>query len=499
VGNRDIELMALQFEGQARARRGEVLEGMALMDEAMVAVVSGQVGPWATGQIVCQTLTACQRVGDYRRAAEWLESADRACADRGISGMSADCRIHRAGILRVRGSWARAESEARIGCAGHVYGWHVGWGWCEIGEIHLQMGDFTGAEEAFALAHERGYPPHPGLALLRLAQGKVELASKDIEQAFAAVGASEDLTARAHLLDARVRIALAANDTMTARASADELARIASACSSVAFEAFAACADGWVRIAEGDTSGAAAALRRGIEALVAIEMPYDAAMARPGLALALSALDDRDGALLELRAARSTFAQLGAALDERHVVALLAELDEATIPPLVVGKTFMFTDIERSTILLEAFGDEAWDRMLQWHDRTLREAINASGGREVKHEGDGFFAAFDEPTSAIRCAVAIQQGLSRHRREHGFAPEVRIGLHAGSATERDGDFFGLAVNTAARVMSLAVGGEIVATAETVPANEHASPPRAVQLKGVSDPVTVVTVGWKEQT
>lgn len=497
VGSRDVELVALQFEGQARTRRGEVREGMALMDEAMVAAVSGQVGPWAFSQILCQTLTACQHLGDYRRAAEWLETSDRASVLQGFE-FSADCRIHRAGILRLRGSWSRAEAEARIGCGGHPFGWHVGWGWCEIGQIHLQMGDLAGAEEAFAVAHEKGYPPHPGLALLRLTQGNVALASKDIEQAYAAAVA--DLPARARLLDARVRIALAAKDTTTARASADELARIASTCRSAAFEASAACADGWVRLAEGDTGGAAAALRQGIEALVAIEMPYEAALARPGLASAKKALGDRDGALLELRAARSTFAQLGAALDERRVAALLEELDGATTPsPVEIAeKTFMFTDIERSTLLLEALGDRAWDQLLQWHDRTLREAIHASGGREVKHEGDGFFAAFDEPTSAIRCAAAIQQRLSQHRKEHGFSPRVRIGLHAGSATERNRDYFGMAVNTAARVMSLAAGEEIVATAGLVPASEQASPPREVRLKGVSDPVTVVTVRWEKQ-
>ena len=498
TGHRDAEMVALQFEGQARPRRGEVREGMALMDEAMVSVVSGQVGPWAVGHIVCQTLTACQHVGDYRRAAEWLESSDRLAGASGMQAFSADCRIHRAGILKLRGSWARAESEARIGCSGHPFGWHVGWGWCEIGEIHLQMGDLVGAEEAFAVAHEKGYPPHPGLALLRLAQGDVELASNDIEQAFTAARASEDLPARARLLEARVRIALAAEDAATARASADELSRIASTCCSEAFEALAACADGRVRLAEGDISGAAAALRQGVDALVAIEMPYEAAMSRCGLAGALKALGNTDGALMELRAARSTFVRLGAALDERHVVTLLEESDETTTASSMVGKTFMFTDIERSTLLLEAIGDAAWDAMLQWHDRTLREAIHASEGREVKHEGDGFFAAFDEPAAAIDCGVSIQQRLSRHRKEHGFAPQVRIGLSTGSAIERDGDYFGLAVNTAARVMSLAAGGEIMATAELMHASPQSASPREVRLKGVSEPVTVVTVEWEHQ-
>jgi class 3 adenylate cyclase len=494
VGSRDVELQALHTEGWARTKRGEVREGMTLMDEAMVAAVSGQLGPWSACRIFCQTMTACQQLGDYRRAAEWLQSADRASAIQGFE-FSADCRIHRAGLLRLRGSWARAEAEARVGSGGHPWGWHVGWGWCEIGEIHLRMGDLAGAEEAFAAAYEHGYPPHPGFAMLHLAQGKVQLASSDIEQAFRAAG-GEDLPTRARLLDARVSVCLAAKDTMTARASADELARIASTFGATTFEASAACAEGRVRLAEADERGAAAAFRQGVEAFVALELPYEAATARSELAVALEALADRDGALLELRAARSTFAQLGAALDERRVAALLESFDEVRIPTSAVEKTFMFTDIERSTLLAEALGDTAWDELLQWHDRTLREAIQNAGGQEVKQEGDGFFAAFDEPTSAIRCAAAIQQRLSLNRKEHGFAPQVRIGLHAGSAMERDGDYNGLAVSAAARVMSLAAGGEIVATTGLVGVGEQASPPREVRLKGVSDPVSVVTVAWE---
>ena len=227
VGARDLEIMGQMYAGQARARRGDIDAGMALIDKAMVAAVSGQVGPFAFGQIVCQTLTACQQVGDYQRAFEWLENAERASVVQGIQ-MSADCKVHRAGILKLRGSWARAEAEARDGCVGHPNSHHLGWGWCEIGDIHRRMGDLDGAEEAFNLAYEMGYVPHPGLALLRMAQGQLDAARDDIERAYHAAGT--DLAVRAELLDARVTISLAAGDLTLARASADELARDAAVC-----------------------------------------------------------------------------------------------------------------------------------------------------------------------------------------------------------------------------------------------------------------------------
>jgi class 3 adenylate cyclase len=154
----------------------------------------------------------------------------------------------------------------------------------------------------------------------------------------------------------------------------------------------------------------------------------------------------------------------------------------------------MFTDIESSTALTETLGDGAWDDVLRSHDRVLREVIADHGGRVVKHEGDGFFVSLDDPTRAVECALTIQRQLARHRTDHGFAPQVRIGLHAGEATERAGDYFGAAVNATARVMSLAGGGEVLATAETVGGIScSSSPPRRVQVKGFRDPLTVVTV------
>ena len=158
----------------------------------------------------------------------------------------------------------------------------------------------------------------------------------------------------------------------------------------------------------------------------------------------------------------------------------------------------MFTDIMRSTSLVEAIGDDAWTDVVAWHDKTLRSLFAANGGDEVDHAGDGFFVAFPDSERALACAVAIQRRLAEHRREHGFAPQVRIGLHATEAARQGAGYKGRGVHEAARIAALADGGEIVAsraTAEASPALA-ASEPRTVTLKGIEAPVEVVSIDWR---
>jgi adenylate cyclase len=162
-------------------------------------------------------------------------------------------------------------------------------------------------------------------------------------------------------------------------------------------------------------------------------------------------------------------------------------------------KTFLFTDIVRSTDLVSAIGDDAWLDVVRWHDETLRSLFAEHGGEEVDHAGDGFFVAFDDPASAIGCAVAIQRALAEHRRAHGFAPSVRIGIHTTAATKSGRTFRGKGVHEAARIASLAEGGEIVASHDTAASSARSIPvsdAREVRLKGISDPVEIVTIDWR---
>ena len=165
--------------------------------------------------------------------------------------------------------------------------------------------------------------------------------------------------------------------------------------------------------------------------------------------------------------------------------------------PRRVLKTFMFTDIEGSTGLVEALGDEAWHGILRWHDETLRGLFAEHKGEEVVGTGGGFFIGFDSPDDALACAVAIQRRLAEHRRTQGFAPKVRIGVHASGATQVGRNFSGKGVHEAARIAALADGDEILASLSTASDGRfEVSEPRTVTLRGTSEPMEIVSVEWR---
>ena len=158
----------------------------------------------------------------------------------------------------------------------------------------------------------------------------------------------------------------------------------------------------------------------------------------------------------------------------------------------------MFTDIVDSTKLVESMGDEAWEGVLRWHDDALRADIENHGGEVVHTTGDGFFASFGDIGEAAACAMAMQRHLAAHRREHGFAPRVRIGLHAAEATVISGDYAGVGVHEAARVAALAEGDEILVTVSSIASSAPfpVSNQREVSLKGLAQPVGVATIEWR---
>ncbi|HYK96360.1 MAG TPA: ferredoxin [Candidatus Dormibacteraeota bacterium] len=161
-----------------------------------------------------------------------------------------------------------------------------------------------------------------------------------------------------------------------------------------------------------------------------------------------------------------------------------------------VLKTFMFTDVVGSTNLVEALGDEAWDTLLRWHDTTLREVFTAHEGREISTTGDGFFVSFDSPEQAVAAAIAIQRRLQEHRQKAGFAPQVRIGLHASDAQQVGTNYRGKGVHEASRIAGLATGGQIIASLSTVGESYRSSGVRSELLKGLSEPMEVVTIDWR---
>jgi class 3 adenylate cyclase len=498
TNDRNLQTMSLYDKGWILCSQGKPAEGIAVMDEAMVAVVGEEIDPMPTGYVYCGMIASCARLGEYRRAAEWTEATTRWCERNSITGFPGICRVHRAQIMRLRGAWPTAEEEARRACDelprfNFVYG--LGYAFYEIGEVRRRMGDFAGAEEAYSRAHEFGGNPEPGLSLIRLAQGKIDTAGAGVRRSLAD---EKDPLSRVQPLAAQAEIAIAAGDLETAGLAADELESIAFLYGA-ALPTVAAGVRGAVRLAQGDSEGALPDLRRALQGWQEIEAPYEAAEVRVLLGQAYQAIGDEEAALMELRAARSTFDRLGARWAVERMGKLFGEFAPTSAAPERVQRSFMFTDIVKSTDLVGAIGDDAWEDLLTWHDQTLRSLFAAHRGEVVHHTGDGFFVTFEDTNSALTCAVAVQRALAEHRRAHGFALLVRIGVHDAEATRRGQDYGGGEVHKAARIAALAEGGEILVSEGTVgKANGKfgVSESREVTLKGFSEPIRVARVDWR---
>jgi tetratricopeptide (TPR) repeat protein len=321
----DLQAVGLTFQGWVLVRQGQPARGLGLMDEGMTWAVGGDLAPLVSALIFCRTIGTCFELGDYRRATEWMEAVADCFSRTGIGAFPGDCEAHRVGILVGRGAWSQGELEARRACAQveRIDVAHVGQALHEIGEIRLRLGDLSGAADAFDRAATAGASPQPGLALLQLLQGEVDTAAVSIEDALAD---TSDRLARARLLPARVEIALAAGSVGTARTASAELDEVAGVYGSSALAAAAECARGGLLFAEGDAQAGAEALRDGIRLWQDASAPYEAARARLLLAETMREIGTTSRALVELRAARSSFESLGARLETERATRLIDDL-----------------------------------------------------------------------------------------------------------------------------------------------------------------------------
>jgi len=313
-GDDTLVALGIFFEGRVLVKQARVPEGLSLLDEAMLAALSDRLQPMWTGAIYCGLLDACHELVDLRRAHEWTAATSRWCSPLPVASLYPGiCRVHQAGMLQLQGAWEQAEAEALAACADmlRIDVFAVAGGWYEAGEIRRARGDLAGAEEAYREAHQLGRDPQPGLALLRLAQGRVDAAGTSIATAIATFGGSR--LERAPLHAAQVDIALTAGDLDTAAASADEVADTAECFESVGLRAVGLRAQGAVSLARGEGVGALASLRAACSAWNELNAPYEAARTRVLLADAYALLDDADAAERERAAARACFERLGAA------------------------------------------------------------------------------------------------------------------------------------------------------------------------------------------
>ena len=494
----DLTAYALTNLGVLKIASGATTDGFALMEEASIAAVSGDLSPFTSGVTACRMIGACRDMTDYRRASEWIEATERYCAGQSVSGFPGVCRIHRAEVAAVGGAWEQAEQDlerATIELGAYNATPPQADGFYAIGDIRRLKGDFTAAEAALREAHGRGRSPQPALALLRLAEGKVKAAAAAINAAV--LEETWDQWARARLLPAQVEIGIAAGDVAQARAAVDALAGIVSGYPSPALEAGRQASLGRVLLAEDDPVGSARELRRAVKGWREVGAPYEVARVRAVLSRALRAVQNDDEADLELQAALDAYRRLGARIDVEAAERELRDVEDRRSGPQTARKTFMFTDIVGSTNLAEALGDQAWERLLRWHDDTLRRLVVDGGGEIVNSTGDGFFAAFDTGRSGVDCAISIQRAFRDHRANTGLALSVRVGLHTAEANRRGSDYSGKGVHLAARVAALARGEEILASAATIAdaGDIMTSEERMAPVKGVAEPVSLASITW----
>jgi hypothetical protein len=385
---------------------GVVDDGLALLDEAGLAAVSGQLDPLSTGVVYCELVCALQGLAQYDLAEQWTEAMERWSRTNAVGSVHGRCRVHRAEILRLRGSCREAEEQVLLACdeLRPYVRRELGWPLSELGQIRLRRGDLVGAAEALGAARDAGWLAEPGLSLVRLARGDVGGATASIRDALARPShvPSKELPPcselrRAPLLHAQVEIAAASGDVAAAGAAAEALAAIAARFESRALRASAAHANGRVRLVNGDAVAAARLFGDAAAAWTEIGAPYETALARLGLAEAHRAIGNEERAALEQQAARTTLDHLedvaepgrSAGAPPRHSNVFRREGDYWTV--VFEGHAAHVRDIKGMHYLARTLAAPC--RELHVVDLVVSEGGTASGAHAFGDAGDMLDAA----------------------------------------------------------------------------------------------------------
>ncbi len=323
----DADLVAFGNVGQGRCLLllGEVREGLARLDEAMVALTTGEVSPIMAGHVYCTMIEGCQEIADYERMTQWTDALVRWCEDQpGLIAFTGQCAVHRGQILRAHGSFREALDELALAAeryAANAMDPAIGLAMYERGEVLRTLGDLDGAEAAYEDAARWGCEPQPGLALLSLARGRTTAAVASVRRL---LDEAHDPVSRSLRLGAAVEVLAAAGELDDAQQAAEELGTLAATFGSAAVTAKASYAAGLVALARGDPAESLTQFRRSWRGWIELGARYDAARARVRIALALRALGDAVSATSELSVARQAFTELGTEPARREVERLLA-------------------------------------------------------------------------------------------------------------------------------------------------------------------------------
>ena len=393
-GDADLVACARHQQGRIRLQQGQVETGLALLDETMIAVTAGELSPLVTGLMYCSVIQACQQVYAIDRSREWTVALAQWCDGQpDMVAFAGVCQVHRAEIMQLLGAWPDAIKEARRACArsqGVSQQATAAAAFYQEAEIHRLQGEFAAAEEAYRNASHFGQEPQPGLALLRLAQGRTEAAAAAIRRA---AGATADPLKRMSVLPAYIEIVLAAGDVHDARNACLELEQIAQRFDTGVPGAIAAQACGAVELAEGDAQAAVGSLRRAFDVWQRIEAPYAAARVRVLIGLACRALRDDDSAGLEIDAARSVFERLGARPDLARIDSLLKGAPS--------GHVHRLTTRELQVLRLVAGGET---------NKAIAGKLSLSEKTVDRHVSN-IFAKLDVPSRTAATAFAYQHKL----------------------------------------------------------------------------------------
>ena len=313
----DLEAESLQTRGRILIDKGRIDDGMGHLDEAMLFAVEGRLRPFSAGKVYCSLIAACEDVGDLDRAAEWTEATLRWAQDHPFAIWPGICRVHRAIVLKRSGDLDAAEQEAARACneLGHSHIANSAAAWGEVGDIRRRLGQLDAADDAFARSQELRSAPCGGLAILRLAQGRVGDASAIIT---ACVASQPNPLGRAALLPALVHIEIAAGNLDAAERALTELESTCKAFDTATLRATTCTTRGRLQLAAGDAA-APDTLHQAAEAWQKLKVPYEEATARTLLGRALQVAGDLDQARRSFEAAADLFSRIGAHLDASEV------------------------------------------------------------------------------------------------------------------------------------------------------------------------------------